>query len=888
MKIIIKIIILSSLILSQTSQQINQAKAYIKNTGMTEKEVRSEAKKRGYSDKQLDEIIEKNKDVKEDILSTDLNNLKTTIDKKSNETVEYNLEESQEIDLKTEKVFNDLNSKKLNFFGYDIFKMDPNLFQSSSVGAVDPNYLIGPGDEIIVMLWGETQFRQVLAVDREGFIFVPEIGQVFVNGLSLTLLESKLFRVFSQSYASLNPAIENPSTFLDISLGNLRPLRIQVLGEVPQPGSYTVSPSATLFSSLYYFNGPTNFGSLRDIRLIRGGENLASIDFYDYLLTGKSPKDQKLQLDDVIFIPPRSKTISIRGEINREGIYELKSDEDLTDLINIAGGLKISAYLNRAQIDRIVPFDQREILGMDRMYTDVNLGVLLNQNVKFSLQDGDKIIIFSVLDFRQNAVDITGAVTRPGKYDLGDSLKIEELIDKAGGLLGDAYKKRADLTRIKPDFTEKLLKINLENISDLNLYLKGMDRLKIYGKSEMVDVKYASIQGHVQRPGRYIIKENMTAFDLIFMAGGYVDPAFKKRAYLERADLLRLNDDQITRSIFKFNLEKILNPKNTSENFLIQAGDMIKIYQKDLFVKRERIRINGIISNPGEYEYKENMVLGDLIFESGGITTSQSKYKVEVSRLEIQDNSIDKYSTLETFYVDNKGITLDISLNNMMSKNISENGYYILKPNDIVSIRADPLLKNQKIIIISGEVYYPGEYSILSPNERLTDIIDRAGGLLPNAYPDASIFSRRGIPVSIGLSEILKKPKSKLNFYVQDGDNLLVVEKPNIVSITGAVNKTGTFKFVPNENLNFYIKLSGGFKQNADKSNIWVEYPNGNSKVRKRFSLFNVKITDGSIIKIGEKEDREPLDKTEFAKEVTSIVANFAQVVAILFLSKTN
>ena len=241
---------------------------------------------------------------------------------------------------------------------------------------------------------------------------------------------------------------------------------------------------------------------------------------------------------------------------------------------------------------------------------------------------GDKIIIFSVLDFRQNAVDITGAVTRPGKYDLGDSLKIEELIDKAGGLLGDAYKKRADLTRIKPDFTEKLLKINLENISDLNLYLKGMDRLKIYGKSEMVDVKYASIQGHVQRPGRYIIKENMTAFDLIFMAGGYVDPAFKKRAYLERADLLRLNDDQITRSIFKFNLEKILNPKNTSENFLIQAGDMIKIYQKDLFVKRERIRINGIISNPGEYEYKENMVLGDLIFESGGITTSQSKYKV--------------------------------------------------------------------------------------------------------------------------------------------------------------------------------------------------------------------------------------------------------------------
>ena len=158
--------------------------------------------------------------------------------------------------------------ESLNYFGYDIFKRDPALFQATSVGAVDPDYLIGPGDEIIVMLWGETQFRQVLTVDREGFVFIPEIGQVFVNGLNLNLLESKLFRVFSQSYASLNPQNRTPTTFLDVSLGNLRPLRVQVLGEVAQPGAYTVSPSATLFSALYYFNGPTFLGSLRDIQLM--------------------------------------------------------------------------------------------------------------------------------------------------------------------------------------------------------------------------------------------------------------------------------------------------------------------------------------------------------------------------------------------------------------------------------------------------------------------------------------------------------------------------------------------------------------------------------------------------------------------------------------------
>ena len=152
------------------------------------------------------------------------------------------------------------------------------------------------------MLWGETQFRQVFKVDREGFVFIPEIGQVFVNGLNLNLLESKLFRVFSQSYASLNPKGTKATTFLDVSLGNLRPLRIQVIGEVSQPGAYTVSPSATLFSSLYYFKGPTNLGSLREIRLIRRGEVLTSIDFYNYLLNGKKTKDEKLQLDDVIFL----------------------------------------------------------------------------------------------------------------------------------------------------------------------------------------------------------------------------------------------------------------------------------------------------------------------------------------------------------------------------------------------------------------------------------------------------------------------------------------------------------------------------------------------------------------------------------------------------------
>ena len=380
---------------------------------------------------------------------------------------------------------------------------------------------------------GETQFRQVLKVDREGFVFIPEIGQVFVNGLNLNLLESKLFRVLSQSYASLNTQNGAPTTFLDVSLGNLRPLRIQVLGEVAQPGAYTISPSATLFSALYYFNGPTTSGSLRDIHLIRDGKKIASIDFYDFLLTGK-PDDQKLQLDDVIFIPRRLKTVTIQGAVNRNGVYELKQEETLKNLIEIAGSLKITAYLNRLQIDRIVSFDDRTDLGMDRTYNDVNLRKILESDDDYLLQDGDHVQIFSILDMRQNIVDIKGAITRPGSYDLGESLKLSDLIQKAEGLLGDAYLERVDVVRTKTDFTEQLIKLNLKEVLERgqsDIELKGMDRIRVYGISEMVPKSYVSIVGHVKRQGRMLLQDNMTLYDLIFKAGGFIDEEFKNKLF---------------------------------------------------------------------------------------------------------------------------------------------------------------------------------------------------------------------------------------------------------------------------------------------------------------------------------------------------------------------
>ena len=258
-----------------------------------------------------------------------------------------------------------------------------------------------------------------------------------------------------------------------------------MLGEVTQPGAYTLNPSATLFSALYYFNGPKYSGTLRDIQLIRDGEKIASIDFYDFLLTGKKPNDLKLQLDDVIFIPPRIKTVSISGAINRKGIFELKPDETLIDLIQTAGGLKSSAYLNRAQVDRIVPYDQREKLRMDRMFKDVNLTDILSLEKKIlSTRYGQYKNIF-ILDNRQNVVDIDGSVTRPGRYELSAPTRLSELVEKSEGLLGDAFLERADVFRKKPDNSEELIKINLKLAIEKDpyndIFLQEGDRVRVYG-----------------------------------------------------------------------------------------------------------------------------------------------------------------------------------------------------------------------------------------------------------------------------------------------------------------------------------------------------------------------------------------------------------------------
>ena len=708
---------------------------------------------------------------------------------------------------------------------------------------------------------------------------------------------------------------------MDISLGNLRPLRIIVLGEVGQPGAYSVSPSTSLSSSLYYFRGPTTMGSLRDIRLLRKNKLIGSIDFYDYLLSGKAPADVRLQLDDIVFIPPRGKTVAVSGEINRPAIYELRGNEGLQDLIEIAGGLRITAYMNRAQIDRIVAPENRAELGMDRMLVDLNLSDILSSKQDYPLQDGDRVNLFSILDLRGNTVSISGAVVRPGTYDYGTGLTLQDLILQADSLLGESYLERADVVRINPDLTETLLKLNLGAVmagnSDQNIMLQPMDRVQVYSLMEMVSRSYVSITGHVKTPGRYLLRKNMNLYDLIFKAGDFVDEAWLKLAYapraelvrvredsvtkkiipfqldqvlnkkgladmmlrpddavriysleeikgaakfvrisgqvkqpgryelyednmslydllfkaggfddvewrstvfLERADLIRVDEDRITSSIIPFNLGEVLVNQNSPQNFKLNSGDEVRIYSLEVFNAVRSVTIDGVVRNPGSFSLKTGMTIKDLILEAGGVSENVYRYKIEVARIDPVNTNRNIYAQILTL-----DMASDFSLSNIQYQSSSNSGEisvkrneFELRPYDRISIRPDPNFSLQRIVTISGEINYPGTYTLTRPNEKVADIIRRSGGLNDEAYPLASVLIRNDQVIKVSIADIIKNERSKDNFTLLNGDEIIINAHPNIVIMIGEVNAPGNYKYYNNKTIRGYISIAGGLTVNAE------------------------------------------------------------------------
>jgi polysaccharide biosynthesis/export protein len=731
------------------------------------------------------------------------------------------------------------------YFGYRLFKDIPPAFEPGVIGPVDPGYLIGPGDALRLSVWGAVELQYELTVDEQGNIFIPTVGQVFVSGVPYEGLQNKLTAYLSKFYEGLTT--DPPTVFLDVSLSKLRPIRIFVMGEVAQPGGYNISSFATVFNALYAVGGPLTSGSLREIRVIRNNKVLTTVDIYDYLLEGKLIGDVRLQNNDMIFIPPRKKSVSVKGEIIRPAIYELKENENLNKLLDFSGGLKTTAYIGRAQIERIVPFEQRTRQSPEKVIIDIDLASVIRKSISdVPLYDRDIITIFPIIDAIGNYVTVIGSVRRPGNYEISRVSTIKELIDEADGLLSETYYGKADILRTMPDQSHVFITIDLAKAIDddpeNNIYLEGRDVVKIYSVYELVDKQTVSISGYVKNPFTLPYAENLTLYDMVFRAGGLQDPVFRGRAFTLRGDLIRLNPDGLTTRIIPFDLEKLLHDR--SFNMELKPGDKIFIYRADVEkILDKYITVEGQVRNPGRFPLNTNMTVMDAILQAGGFTEDALRTDAYVGRVRPGGYPGDKIS--ETHQVE---LPLNFDKKLTGEESGSGTGFY-LQHKDVVVVRKNPLYEEQRKVTITGEVVYPGTYVLESKNQTLSDLLAMSGGPTSEAFLLGTEFKRNGINLNVDFEKLIYDKSEKHNVLLKNGDNIFIPKKPNTVLVTGEVNYPGLFKFVPGDGVKDYIDKAGGITDSAN----YILYRKANGEAAKvGFGWFsgNPTVYDGSVITV--------------------------------------
>lgn len=664
-----------------------------------------------------------------------------------------------------EEVKRELEARKegLSPFGYKLF--ETSIFQPDTLyGAVSPDYVVGPGDEVIVDVWGEVEFRYTATVGRDGFIEVPKVGPISVNGLTLGKLKERVLDRMSRAYPGISRDPTKATTFVEVSLGRLKPIRIFVIGEVKRPGAYFMSAASSALNALYRAGGPLPTGSLRRIEVVRRGKVVATLDLYDYLLKGRT-KEVKLQTGDTILVPPVGRRVWLAGRVHRPAIYELKPGEDLEELLEIAGGPEPDAYLGKVQIDRIVRHKERKVV-------DVDFAEALSSGRKVELYDGDVVFVPEILDRRENVVKASGFVKRPGLYQWREGMRVRDLIAEAGGVWEEAFMRKADIIRTRPDLIKEIVSFDLgralEGDEKENLELQRLDEVVVYSIHELKEKEYVTIKGLVKRPGRYELLEDMTLKDLIVRAGGLKETAYKLRAEISRVD------------------PEEVGPERPAQIIFVDIGDD---YSKD--------------ANWGNFK---------------------------------------------------------------------------LRNFDTVFIRPNPNWHEPWNVTVLGEVTFPGTYTLQRPDERLSEVIARAGGLKGTAYPEGVIFVRRGSRIAVDLKKALSQRGGEDDIVLCDGDSITVPRRPQVVRVAGEVMFPSSVPYIEGKGVGYYLDKAGGLKETADRSRIRIILPNGRVESPRRF-WFDPEILPGSRIFVPRKEIPQWRAALEDALRIVSAAALTAVVV---------
>ncbi|UZD23028.1 SLBB domain-containing protein [Algoriphagus halophytocola] len=710
--------------------------------------------------------------------------------------------------LRRSDPYYDLTPKQKKIFGYKLFHNRQLDFSPSLNIPTPQSYVIGAGDQLLVDVYGASQQSYDLEVSPEGRVFVPNVGPLQVGGSTIEAATVRVKTALSRIYSGLSGS--NPNTFVQLRLGNIRSIKVSMVGELTKPGTYTLPSFATVFNGLYAAGGPNENGAFRKIQVYRDSKLVSTVDIYEFLSRGIQDSNITLQDNDVVIVPPVEKRVEISGPVRREGLFEVKGDESLEDLYVYTGGFTSQAYRDRVTVRRIEN-NQRKVVD-----------VPASEFGSFSLKDGDEILIGEALERFSNRVQVTGSVHRPGEYSLEEGeFTVKSLLEKAQGVRPEAFLTRATLYRTSDDLTLAAEPLDLQGILNgtvEDVVLKNEDLLFVPSRYDIQEEYYVKISGEVNYPGTYPFAREMTIGDLIIRSGGLLESA--SNSSIEIARRVRDSSSGKIAEISTISIDPSLQLTEEEKNQRLQPFDHVFIRRSPGYEKEQLVSIRGEVTYPGDFAISgANERISDVINRAGGLT--QFAYPKGASLVR------------RTVYY--KGLTeeewREKTLQEIKDNLSPENNRTINEAEELLYSRIDQkLAQHEKERILKErakekELLFRGLES-----EQDTLLLDSAINQVRIKEQDL---------VGIDLEKIMQNPGSEEDLFLQEGDIIQIPKELQTVRVVGEVLLPTTTRFDKDNSLRNYISKAGGFTEGARKSKTYVIYANGDAKRTHNFLGLN-------------------------------------------------
>jgi polysaccharide export outer membrane protein len=590
-------------------------------------------------------------------------------------------------------------------FGKDIFQRAATVFDPVTSGPVDPSYRLGVGDNLQFVLTGEVELAYMLEIRRDGSVVLPQVGQVALAGLTLEGARTLLRQRAGQSYSG----IRSGATRLDLAIASIRTNAVFVIGEVESPGAYQVSALATVFHALARAGGPTERGSFRRVELRRAGVVVQTVDLYRYLLGGDASQDIRLEQGDVIQVPLNTRAVALTGAVRRPAIFELAGSEGFSDLVRFAGGVAPIASLDRVQVDRIVPAEQRTP-GFDRVVMDIRLGGRLEAGAGFPLMDGDVLTVFSIGETRRNSVAIGGAVFQPGDFEFRAGMTIDTLIARAGGLIPPAIRDRVLIQRLDP-VSNRLIStvVNLDTLGG-RFALAEFDRVTVLDIRRQYPDRAVEVTGAVNDPGAKVFAERESLRDLIDRAGGFREGA---QLVSHARRIIRPEYSDTTSVVRTFAAATDFGAGGSADSLLLEPFDRVDVRVAPGYRNQRFVVLQGAFLNPGVYAISENVDrVADVIARAGGL---------------------EPHAHAESFQLKRGPELVAIDFVEALRRDREHNVF--VEAGDTLRIRTDP-----RVVRVDGGVQRPA-FVLYQRGLSVMDYIELAGGPVDRAQTHRAVVS---------------------------------------------------------------------------------------------------------------------------------------------------